>query len=239
MESTSTDRFLVSPRHLAGAGDRLTDVLGPLIHLFEWDHVHDPASGRLSVDSPGHDLLLDFAPTDAHGTWWTIAHHDPLWKITATHRTPLEPLSAITQALPQLLGDTRHADRIPLTARSVAEISDLNGWTTDGSSFTSPDGHCTMHHEPGGPWRVEHSVYDGFGTHWSLRAEGDLPEELAAQFLTFLATPDPVERAHGDIPFLALSEARLTPLNGKQPLGAHVAHALGGLGDAASRGRSR
>ncbi|MFG2836143.1 DUF317 domain-containing protein [Streptomyces zaomyceticus] len=115
----------------------------------------------------------------------------------------------------------------------------MSGWTTDGASFSSPDGHCTMYCEPGGPWRVEHSVYDGFGTHWSLRAEGDLPEELAAQFLTFLATPDPVERAHGDIPFLALGAARLTPLNGKQPLGAHVAHSLGGLGDAASRGRSR
>lgn len=96
-----------------------------------------------------------------------------------------------------------------------------------------------MHYEPGRPWRVEHSVYDGFGTHWSIRTEGALPEELAAQFLTFLATPDPVERAHGDIPFLALSEARLTPLNERHPLGAHVAHALCGLGVTAGRSRSR
>ncbi|MFD5108941.1 DUF317 domain-containing protein [Streptomyces cinereoruber] len=229
----------MSPRHLAGTGDRLADVLGPLIHTFGWKHVHDPASGHISVDSPGHDLLLDFTPTSQDGTWWTIQHPDPLWKITASHLTPLEPLAAITQALPQLLGDTRHVDRIPLTSLSVAEIADLNGWTTTGTSFTSPDSHCTLHYEPGASWRVEHSVYDGFGTHWSVRAEGDLPEELAAQFLTFLATPDPVERAYRDIPWLARSQARLTPLDGKSPLGPHVAHALGALAAPAGKDRRR
>ncbi|MFD5765317.1 DUF317 domain-containing protein [Streptomyces sp. NPDC127049] len=239
MESSATDRFLVSPRYLAGTGDRLADVLGPLIHLFGWEHTHDPASGHVSVDSPGHDLLLDFAPSSPDGMWWTIQHPDPLWKITATRLTPLEPLAAITQTLPQLLGDTRHADRIPLTTRPVAEIADLNGWTASGASFTSPDGHCTLRYEAGASWQIEHSVYDGFGTHWSVRAEGELPDQLAAQFLSFLATPDPVERAFGDIPYLARSQARLTPLDSKSPLGPHVVHALGALVEPSGRGRRR
>ncbi|MEU8522415.1 DUF317 domain-containing protein [Streptomyces sp. NPDC048577] len=239
MEHSSTDRVLVSPRYLAGAGDRLADVLGPLIHLFGWAHTHDPVSGHVAVDSPGKDVLVDFAPTRPDGTWWTISHPDPFWQVTAMCQTPLEALAGITQVLPQLLGDTRYASRIPLAERSVAEIADINGWTAHGTSFTSPDGHCVMQHAPGSAWRVEHSVYDGVGTHWSVRAEGDLPEALAGQFLSHLASPDPVERARDDVPFLARGQARMTPVAGHSGLGAQVTHALGGLFDTDAKGRRR
>ncbi|MEW1699025.1 DUF317 domain-containing protein [Streptomyces sp. NPDC093249] len=191
------------------------------------------------MDSPGGDLMLDFVPGSPDGTWWTIAHHDPFWTITATRNTPLEALAAVTQVLPQLLGDTRHADRIPLTAHSVPEIAELNGWSRKGTSFTSPDGHCTMHHEPDLPWRVEHSVYGGVGTEWSVRTAGELPKALAAQFLSFLSMPDPVERSLDDIPQLARSRARMTSLTGGGGLGPQLLHALGGLLDPPGGGRRR
>jgi len=229
-ELDERDRFLASPRHLAGAGDRLADVLSPLIHLFGWARVHDPASGHIAVDSPCGTILLDCSPSSPDGTWWTIAHHDPYWKITATRQTPLEALAGITQALPQLLGDTRHADRIPLATRSVADLADLYGWTAEPGSYTSPDGHCTVHHAADQPWRVEHSVYDGFDTLWSVRTEGEVPDQLPAQFFSYLASPDPVERVLADIPHLARSRAQLTSLVSHRPgLGAHVVHALGVL----------
>ncbi|MFE2011149.1 DUF317 domain-containing protein [Streptomyces sp. NPDC059491] len=230
MELDEQARVLVSPRYLAGAGDRLTDVLGPLIHLFGWARAHDPETGHIAVGSPDGALLVNFSPGSPSAPWWTVTHRDPFWRITVTRQTPLEALAGITQALPQLLGDTRHADRIPLTERSVADIADLYGWITDAGSYTSPDGHCTVRHAAGQPWRVEHSVYEGFDTHWAVRSTGAVPAQLPAQFLTYLATPDPVERTLADVPYQARSEARLTPLaNHRSGLGAHIVHALGGL----------
>ncbi|MGW3514542.1 DUF317 domain-containing protein [Streptomyces hydrogenans] len=223
-------RFLVSPRHLAGAGDRLADVLGPLIHVFGWSWTHDRETGQVRVVSPDDTLHVDFSPSRLDGMWWTIARNDLTWKITATRQTPLEALAGVTQALPQLLGDMRHADRIPLTERSVADIADLYDWTAGTESYASPDGHCTMHHTPGQSWRVEHAVFDGFDTHWAVHATGAVPAQLPAQFLTFLATPDPVERTLADVPYLARSAARLTSLTGlPSGLGAQVVHALGDL----------
>ncbi|MFC8567398.1 hypothetical protein ACFUIW_16730 [Streptomyces sp. NPDC057245] len=88
------DRVLVSPRYLAGAGiDRLADAIGPLVHLFGWPSEHDRASGRISVHSPDGSLFVNFN----------------------SRQTPIEAIAAVTQALPQLLGDDRHIDRIPLT----------------------------------------------------------------------------------------------------------------------------
>ncbi|WP_432112702.1 DUF317 domain-containing protein [Streptomyces sp. S1] len=223
MEFSPDERVLVSPRHLAGTGDRVADVLGPLIHLFNWRHTHDESAGCITVDSPDGSIVIDFTPTTFEGVWWTIAHHEPFWRITATQQTPLEVLASVTQALPQLLGDTRHSDRIPFTTRTVAENADLYNWTRAGNasgvSFTSPNGHCTVRHAPGTeqPWRFEHSVWDGFGTRWHAAFEGEVPDALARQFFLFLATDVPVERTVEDIPHLARSQARMTPPSSGSP----------------------
>ncbi|MZE72821.1 DUF317 domain-containing protein [Streptomyces sp. SID5789] len=110
------DRVLVSPRYLAGAGiDRLADAIGPLIHLFGWPSEHDRASGRISVHSPDGSLFVNFNSRHTRGHWWSVAHHEPYWEARFTRQTPIEAIAAVTQALPQLLGDDRHIDRIPLT----------------------------------------------------------------------------------------------------------------------------
>jgi hypothetical protein len=215
------DLVLVSPRYLAGSGTRIADALGPLIHLFDWSYDHDPASGHIRLDSCCGSAFLDFEPTRSDGMWWTIRHHDPHWTAQFSRQTPIEAIAAVTQALPQLLGDIRHADRIPLTTSTLGQIAALHGWTTTRPEattvHTSPDGHCVLTHEPDGerPWRFTHSLYDGFDTEWTATLSRDTPEQLTRQFFAHLADPTPVERFFKDLPYLVQSSsgALITPVN--------------------------
>ncbi|MEE1838069.1 DUF317 domain-containing protein [Streptomyces sp. SP17KL33] len=232
------DRVLVSPRYLAGAGDRLADAIGPLIHLFGWPYEHERASGRIHVDSPDGSIFVSFDPGHPNGQWWTIAHHEPWWEAKFTQQTPIEAIAAVTQTLPQLLGDDRHIERIPLTTTPLAQIADLNHWTREGATFTSPDGHCHLKHIPGEetPWRFRHRVRGGFGTHWYAAFTQDTPERLVAQFFTHLATTTPVERAFGDVPRLVrtLDDALITPVRAAA-VNPHVHHAAARLERAVRR----
>ncbi|MFE0772162.1 DUF317 domain-containing protein [Streptomyces sp. NPDC058861] len=248
MKFCPDERVLVSPRHLAGTGDCVADVLGPLIHLFNWRHTRDESAGCITVDSPDGSIVIDFTPTTFEGVWWTIARHEPFWRITATQQTPMEVLAGVTPLLPLLLTNIRHPDRIGLSDYTVAELARLYDWTTadnaSGVSFTSPDGHCTVRHTPGTeqPWYAEHSVRDGVGTRWHVAFEGEVPDALARQFFLYLATDVPVERTLEDIPRLARGQAQMTPLGGKPPsgaLGPQLSHVLGGIVDAVEKGRRR
>ncbi|MEV7394031.1 DUF317 domain-containing protein [Streptomyces sp. NPDC091215] len=222
------DRVLVSPRHLAGAGiDRLADAMGPLIHLFGWPSEHERSTGRITVTSPDGSLFVNFNSRHTQGRWWSIAHHEPFWEAQFTRQTPIEAIAAVTQALPQLTGDHRHADRIPLTPLALAQIADLNHWRDDNNTFTSPDGHCLLHHTPGDEtqWRFRHHVYDGFDTRWDACFTQDTPEQLVAQFFAHLSTTAPVERAFRDVPHLVqdLDAAVITPVRGAV-VNPHVHH---------------
>ncbi|MFI1183568.1 DUF317 domain-containing protein [Streptomyces sp. NPDC020799] len=173
---------------------------------------------------------MDFTPSRTDGVWWTIAHHEPFWKVECTRQTPIEAVAAVTQRLPQLLGDRRHADRIPITTSSLADIAAQNHWAAsiDGRLFTSPDGHRTLRRAPDTEtaWRIEHSVHDGFDTHWSTRFTADAPPEAVTQFFAHLATSAPVEREFREIPFLArdLGDALITPVRGAA-VNPHIHHA--------------
>ncbi|MFD5779449.1 DUF317 domain-containing protein [Streptomyces sp. NPDC058220] len=135
------------------------------------------------MDSPDGSLFLDFTPSDPAGRWWTVAHHEPYWEVRFSRQTPIEAIAAFTQALPQLIGDRRHFDRIPLTTSTLAEIADLNHWRADDGTFTSRDGRCLLRHTPGDEtlWRFQHHVYDGFDTHWHASFTQDTPERLVTQ----------------------------------------------------------
>ncbi|MFE4331411.1 DUF317 domain-containing protein [Streptomyces sp. NPDC056831] len=231
----SNDLVLVSPRHLAGTGTKLDDAIGPLIHLFGWPYEHTPSTGRISIDSPCRSVFLDFAPDRQDGKWWTIAHHEPYWQIEFSRQVPLEAVAAVTQALPQLLGDRRHADRIPLATEAVATIATGSDWTwkatAAGGEWVSPDGHCTVQHTADAdvPWTVSHSVYDGFDTHWSASFTRNVPEPLIAQFVSHLSDTTPVERQLSEIPALATSSALITPArsDGVTPRALHAAAQIG------------
>ncbi|MEW1615637.1 MULTISPECIES: DUF317 domain-containing protein [unclassified Streptomyces] len=225
---------LVSPRHLAGTGiDKIRDALAPLIRLFGW--TSEKQLPQVSLASPGGELFLDFTPDRQDDRWWSIAHHEPFWRVEFTRQVPVEAIAAVTQALPQILGDNRHASRIPFADEYPALIAKRCGWavrgTTCGVTWTSPDGHCTVEHttDPDHPWRFTHSVHDGFDTHWTGTFTVDTPDRVVAQFLTHLADERPVQRHFGDVPPLALGAAVITPTR-SSGLGAETLHTAEQLG---------
>ncbi len=151
-----TDRVLISPRYLAGTGaDSLGNVIGPLTHLVDWHTTHDPATGLVTLDSPDHCLFITFEPMRFDGIWWTIAHHEPNWEVKFTRQTPVEAIAAVTQALPQLLGDHRHCEQIPLTpaARraSPPTVSGPPAATATASPRPTGTALCATHRKPQPP----------------------------------------------------------------------------------------
>ncbi|MFJ7527964.1 DUF317 domain-containing protein [Streptomyces griseus] len=246
-ELAPQELVLVSPRHLAGSGLASTnvDALGPLIHHFGWTVVEKlPHGHRALLASPGGEVLVDFDPLRQDGLWWTISHHEPYWQAQFSRQTPVEAIGAVTQALPQLLGDDRYADRIPVTDRTTARLARASGWSvrgiTHGVTWTSPDGHCTADHTGGTEhvWQFTHSVHDGFDTHWTATFTVDTPERVTAQFMAHLSDDRPVQRHFEDIPVLARSSAAITALS-TSGLGAHTVNAVAQLGRAVpDRGRT-
>lgn len=207
-------RVMVSPRYMAGAGDRFTDVLGPLIHLFGWRHEHDPATGNLTIDSPDGSVVVDFRPLHRLGHWVTIAHHEPYWEAAFSRQAPLEAVAAVTQALPQLLDDTRHSDHIPVTDMPLDQLAELHGWAAgDKGVLTSPDHYCRLEHTPGQEigWQVGHLYFENAPLATFTQ---DAPEVLVRQFFAHLAAPVAVERSFGDLPLSTRYErsARVTPV---------------------------
>lgn len=193
------ERVLVSPRYMAGAGDRLADALGPLIHLFGWPTQHDAATGHVTISSPDGSMFCDFDPVQPLGRWWTITHHEPYWQVQFSRQTPLEAVAATTQALPQLLGDERHAERIPITDMPLNKLAALNDWSVEDGVLTSPDWCCQLVHTPEADitWRIEHAFFEKQPLATFTR---EVPEGLVRNFFAHLATPAPVERAFADVP---------------------------------------
>ncbi|MGW1224879.1 DUF317 domain-containing protein [Streptomyces sp. NPDC002530] len=224
------ERVLVSPRYMAGAGDRIADVIGPLIHLFGWKAEHDVANGDVAIESPDGSMSVDFVPLHPLGRWCKVVHHEPRWEAVFSRQTPLEAVAAFTQALPQFLGDDRHAEQIPVTRVPLDRLAALNAWSADGNSFVSPDRYCRIEHtsDADGAWKVEH-VY--FEKEPLATFTPRTPEHLVGNFFAHLAAPIAVERAFVDIPLSTRYEnsALITPVRGAA-INPGVAHALAQLG---------
>ncbi|MEV8125394.1 DUF317 domain-containing protein [Streptomyces sp. NPDC085944] len=231
------DRVMVSPRYMAGAGDRLADAIGPLIHLFGWTPQHDPATGHVKIDSPDGSMFVDFDPIHPLGQWWTITHHEPYWEVQFSRQTPLEAVAAVTQTLPQLLGDTRHAERIPITEMPLEQLAAHNDWSAEASALTSPDWCCQLLHTPDEDitWRAWHAFFEKQPLATFTR---DAPDALVRNFFAHLATPTAVERAFADVPLSTRSEHSnlITPVRGAA-INPHVDHALAQLGSTRPRRR--
>ncbi|MET8683717.1 DUF317 domain-containing protein [Streptomyces sp. NPDC004732] len=223
------DRVMVSPRYMAGAGDRLADALGPLIHLFGWPTQHDVATGHVQITSPDGSMFVDFDPIAPLGQWWTITHHEPYWEVQFSRQTPLETVAAVTQALPQLLGDTRHAERIPIAGMPLDQIAALHLWTAEDHVLTSPDWYCQLIHTPDEDiaWRAWHAFFEKQPLATFTR---DVPEGLVGNFFAHLATTTAVERAFADVPLSTRYEHSelITPVRGAA-ISPHLDHALAQL----------
>ncbi|MFJ6752152.1 DUF317 domain-containing protein [Streptomyces sp. NPDC091266] len=229
------ERVMVSPRYMAGAGDRIADVIGPLIHLFGWNHEHEATTGHVKIDSPDGSLVVDFTPLHPLGRWCTVAHHEPYWEATFSRQSPLEAVAAVTQALPQLLGDARYTERIPITDMSLDQLAELNDWSVEGGVLTSPDLYCRLEYTPDEEiaWQVEHLYYENAPLATFTQ---DTPEGLVGNFFSHLATPMAVERAFADVPLSTRHEhsALVTPVRGAA-IDPHVHHALAQLDRPARR----
>lgn len=151
----------------------------------------------------------------------------------------MEAVAAVPQALPQLLGDSRHADRIPITDMPPDKVAELHGWTAEDSLLTSPDLYCRLEHTPGQEitWQVEHVYYEGAPLATFTQ---DAPECLVSSFFSHLATPMAVERAFADIPLSARhgNSALITPVRGAAA-NPQVHHALAQLDRPGRPGRRR
>jgi hypothetical protein len=79
-----------------------------------------------------------------------------------SRQTPRETVAAVTQALPQLLGDDLHAERIPIADMPLTKLAALNDWSVKDSVLTSPDWCCQLVHTPETDitWRVEHAFFE-------------------------------------------------------------------------------
>lgn len=220
---------------MAGTGP-IEDAITPLLHLFGWSWRHDTTTGRISVTSPDQTTIVDFNPSQRSGRWWTIAHYgEQVWRAAFTRQTPAEAIAAVTQSLPQLLGDHRHITPLD-TTRDPFTVAGHSGWqqlADNPAAWASSDSHCTLRHAPDAEasWRIETDVYDGFDTQWNASFSTHIPTALVTRFLTHLLGPEPVQRRFGSIPSLAVPFALITPL--AEPMGnAHLAHALAQLGSA-------
>ncbi|MGW5868235.1 DUF317 domain-containing protein [Streptomyces sp. NPDC055239] len=224
-----TDRVMVSPRYMAGAGDRIADVIGPLIHLFGWKHEHDADSGHISIGSPDGSIFVGFTPLHPLGRWCRVAHHEPYWEAVFSRQAPLEAVAAVTQALSQLLGDTRHAERIPVTDRPLDELAELNDWSSEHGSFISPDLYCRLQYAPDAEiaWQVAHLYFDNAPLATFTQ---ETPQRLVGNFFAHLAAPTAVERVFADVPLSTRYEhsGLITPVRGAA-INPHVDHALAQL----------
>ncbi|MFJ2739701.1 DUF317 domain-containing protein [Streptomyces sp. NPDC087440] len=222
-------RVMVSPRYMAGAGDRVADVIGPLIHLFGWKYEHDPAAGHVTIDSPDGTLFVDFTPLHPLGQQVTVAHHEPHWEMTFSRQSPLEAVAAVTQALPQLHGDRRHAERIPITDMSLDQLARLNGWSAEDGTLTSPDLYCRLEHAPDQrvAWRVEHLYFENAPLATFTQ---DTPKELVGNYFSHLASSLAVERTFADVPLSTRFEhsSLITPVH-NAAINPHIQHALAQL----------
>lgn len=230
-------QVMISPRYMAGAGDRIADVIGPLIHLFGWKHRHDAATGRVEIDSPDGSVFVDFDPVLTQGHWCQVAQDEPHWQVVFSRQAPLEAVAAVTQALPQLLGDARHAEQIPLTDQPLNRLAALNNWNTEDAVLTSPDGYCQLVHTPEDEeditWRVRHAFFEAEPLATFTR---DVPERLVSNFFAHLATPIPVERTVAHVPLSTRynHSSLMTPVRAAV-INPHVHHALTQLDRAARR----
>ncbi|MFK0121157.1 DUF317 domain-containing protein [Streptomyces sp. NPDC090994] len=209
-----------------------------MVNLFDWHHTRDPDTGHITLASPCQSLRVDFDPTDTQGVWWRVIHHEPYWQARFSWQTPIEAIAAVTQSLPRILGDRRHADRISLTATGRPQTADFSGWTrTRGersTTYTSADGHCSLTDQPDDQlrWQIRSSLFDGFDTQWTAAFTRAVPSRLVVQFFAHLVADTPVERTYGDLPHLVQRSTNvvITPIR-RAAINPHVHHALTRLAD--------
>ncbi|NEB01987.1 DUF317 domain-containing protein [Streptomyces sp. SID13726] len=210
---------LVSPRHLAGAGDR--SLVTTHLRDHGWREVSTPADLRTDLESPDATMRLCLE-LDPERSWWTVlgAPHDGgLWHATFQARTPAEMILAFAQAL-------THPDEVP--GSDPFHVLHDAGWTRPVVNRLhqphykreSPEGYLVWdlrRDEDVIGWHVRSRIH---GTPmWSAALSTHTPLPAVTAFAAALADSEPLPRAPSSVPLETLklmsrrSAATSTPLS--------------------------
>ncbi|MEV7706627.1 DUF317 domain-containing protein [Streptomyces sp. NPDC088922] len=184
----------VTPRHLAGGSDPAW-ITVPLHRSCGWSYGHDPLMPRVLLSSPDQKVLLRLEP-DPAGQWWTLSHvaepNTPAWYASFGARTPVELISAMTDALtnPAPSADAPSDPFEPLRRIGWSPSSTDNG-------LASPDGTAYLQRlgsaEEQGAWFVTAALGPDRPV-WQARFGEHTPDRLVTAFTAALADPKPVLR---------------------------------------------
>ncbi|KMS74094.1 hypothetical protein ACM01_15850 [Streptomyces viridochromogenes] len=191
---------LVSPHHLAGAGD--SGLVTTHLREHGWRDVSEPACLRTDLESPDSTIRLCLEPDPEH-PWWTVLGtplHGALWHATFQAHTPAELILAFAQAL-------THPDDAPST--DPFQVLHDAGWTQPFAhnphyKRQPPDKLLTWdlrRDEDVNGWYARCRIA---GTPvWSAVLSTHTPLPAVTAFATALADTRPLPRTLGSIPIAA------------------------------------
>ncbi|AUH40536.1 DUF317 domain-containing protein [Streptomyces sp. CMB-StM0423] len=192
--------YLVQPRALAGGGD--VRHVSHFLHASGWQDT-SKAGGPLVMESPDRTVRLAYNPHVLPGGWAIYADangQDAAWWAHLGRQTPVEIVAGLTDAL------TRPRDA---HAPDVWAPLEQQGWNARAEgrhySATSPDSSAWMqyHHKSDGDAMWWTGAKDAQGNGWTGQFSISTPMHLVQAFTAELASPDPVMRPRGRVPFSA------------------------------------
>ncbi|CAL9365660.1 hypothetical protein SUDANB105_00757 [Streptomyces sp. enrichment culture] len=192
--------YLVEPRALAGGGD--VRHVSEFLRASGWKD-KSKSGGPLSMESPGRKIRLAYDPYTLPGGW-TIhgqaSGHQDEWWVTLGRQTPVEIVAGLTDALTR--PRSAHAPNLwaPLwEQRWTRPPNDehVTAVSTDGSAWMQfrqdPDGRAMW-------WS---GAQDEQGHGWTASFTATTPMHLVESFSAALASPEPVMRPRGRVPYSA------------------------------------
>ncbi|MER6531639.1 DUF317 domain-containing protein [Streptomyces sp. NPDC001508] len=190
--------YLVEPRTLAGGGD-LRHV-SAFLRASGWKD-QSKADGPLLLDSPDRLVRIVYDPYVQPGGWTirgkATAHQEEWWAILG-QQTPVEIVAGLTDALTQ--PRSAHAPNVwaPL------QEQDWNRDRSNGNfTATSPDDTAWMQFRTGqnGDANWWAAARDEHGNGWHAAFSASTPMRLLQSFAAALASPEPVMRPRGRVPY--------------------------------------
>ncbi|MBZ3904420.1 DUF317 domain-containing protein [Streptomyces griseiscabiei] len=192
--------YLVQPRALAGGGD-LRHV-SEFLRASGWQD-RSRRNGPLVLDSPDRTIRIGYNPHVLPGGWTIHSKataHQEAWTVSLGRQTPVEIVAGLTDALTR--PRAAHAPDVWAPLREQRwKPSRRDGYF----GATSPDGAAWMQfrHDPDGQALWWSGARDEQGNGWNATFTATTPMHLVQAFSDALASPEPVMRPRGRVPFSA------------------------------------
>ncbi len=193
--------YLIQPRALAGGGD--IRHVSEFLRASGWRD-KSKRHGPLTMESADRTVRLSYDPHILPGGW-TIsgaAHgHQAAWNAVLGSQTPVEIIAGLTDALTQ--PRSAHAPTVwaPLSRQNWSitrrRPGQFSGESPDGTSWVQ------FHDDPPAPALWWSGAADQQGNGWTATFTATTPLHLVQAFTTALASPEPVMRPRGRVPYSA------------------------------------